>query len=108
MAFLRHLMIGLAGLAGGVFGQTPWTNLTTSTPSQGWLKSVTWTGSQLVAVGELGAILTSPDGVQWSDQSSETLAGLRSVTWGRDRLVAVGDPAILSSRDGIQLSLIHI
>jgi hypothetical protein len=47
-------------------------------------------------------VLTSPDGVTWTPQSSGTTARLNAVTWtGGGRFVAVGDSGtILTSPDG--------
>jgi hypothetical protein len=43
-----------------------------------------------VAVGEGGAILTSPDGAHWTTQSSPTSLDLFGVAFGAGRFVAVG------------------
>ncbi len=60
---------------------------------------MTWGGNQFVAVGEGGAILTSPDGVTWTPRASYSLDG---VTWGGDQFVAVGlEGTILTSPDGV-------
>ncbi|MEN9813273.1 MAG: hypothetical protein RL479_1959, partial [Verrucomicrobiota bacterium] len=55
----------------------------------------------LVAVGENGTILTSPDGVTWTSQGSATTARLRAATLLRDTLVVVGQAGtVLTSPDG--------
>src|ERR1700737_3127791 len=54
------------------------------------------TRQQLVAVGDGGAIFTSPDGDQWTPSSSGTTSNLRSVLWGRSRFVAGGGVGPLS------------
>jgi photosystem II stability/assembly factor-like uncharacterized protein len=77
---------------------------------------VTWTGSTLVAVGgnqiptpdglsqtgSGGIILTSPDGITWTNQTPEGSLGLiRDVTWTGSQLIAVGSSGlILTSVDG--------
>jgi hypothetical protein len=80
------------------------------------LSSVTWGSGQFVAVGwkydrytyvYSSMILTSPNGVAWSEQTSGITGYLNSVTWGSGRFVAVGinynpyGDAILTSTDGI-------
>ena len=80
------------------------------------LTAVTWTGSTLVAVGgnqiptpdglsqtgSGGIILTSPDGITWTNQTPEGSLGLiRDVTWTGSQLIAVGSSGlILTSVDG--------
>jgi hypothetical protein len=54
------------------------------------LNSVMWTGDQLVAVGDGGAILASPDGLDWSAGNSGSAIPLSSVAWMGSRGVAVG------------------
>ncbi|KUO50588.1 MAG: hypothetical protein APF76_08040 [Desulfitibacter sp. BRH_c19] len=53
-------------------------NVTTNT-----LNSVTWAFSTFVAVGDNGAVLTSPDGIYWTVETSDITDHLYSVT-GRD------------------------
>jgi len=43
-----------------------------------------------VAVGSHGTILTSRDGVNWTEQTSPAKAGLNGVTYGNGLFVAVG------------------
>jgi hypothetical protein len=52
---------------------------------------VTYGNGLFVAVGEDGAILTSPDGVNWTRRTSGTRNGLESVTYGNGLFVAVGE-----------------
>lgn len=63
------------------------------------LKKVVYGAGQYVAVGDLGTILTSPDGSAWTAQRSGTREELWDVTYGNGRFVAVGS-AILTSPDG--------
>jgi len=54
-----------------------------------------------VAVGELGTIFTSPDGITWSAGTSVTSENLTAVTFGNGVFVAVGfRGTILTSVDG--------
>ena len=43
-----------------------------------------------MAVGRNGTILTSPDGVSWTAQTSLTSNALYAVTYGNNTFVAVG------------------
>ncbi len=60
-----------------------------------------------VAVGDLGSILTSPDGINWNVVQSEVGGGLSDVTHGNNTFVAVGgEPRtlaaiIISSPNGV-------
>ncbi|MES2469657.1 MAG: M6 family metalloprotease domain-containing protein [Verrucomicrobiota bacterium] len=70
------------------------------------LRAVIWAGSQFVAVGDAGVILTSPDGILWEGRTSGTTERLESVAWNGSMLVAVGSGgAILSSPDGVAWTL---
>ena len=43
--------------------------------------SVVWTGSQLMAVGKGGAVLTSPDGVTWTAKAQSANTDFNAVAW---------------------------
>lgn len=67
------------------------------------LSGVVWSGSQFVAVGYAGTIVTSPDGHTWTTQTSGTSNDLSGVAWSgsRSEFVAVGKAGtILTSPDG--------
>jgi len=77
------------------------------------LEKVTWTGSQFVAVGnellegrELALVLTSPDGISWTQRAKGVVPGyMHSVAAYGSTLVAVGtgpyqEPAVWTSQDG--------
>ena len=73
-----------------------------------FLRGVTWTGSQFVAVGDQGGIFTSPLGTAgtWTARTSGTFRDLRGITATSGLLVAVGGnfsapSVILTSPDGI-------
>jgi len=82
------------------------------------LTAIAWTGSMLVTVGgdlgpaqdgpgqagSNGVILTSPDGINWTDRTPEGVLGLiRDISWTGSQLIAVGSAGlILTSPDGIQ------
>src|SRR5258708_38277307 len=75
------------------------------------LNGVAWSGTQFVAVGSGGTILTSPDGTTWTSRTLDTstflgafLQGtfLQGVTWSGTQFVAVGSGGtVLTSPDGI-------
>jgi photosystem II stability/assembly factor-like uncharacterized protein len=66
------------------------------------LNSVTYMGDKFVAVGYSGAIVTSPDGVTWTQRQSGVTATLNSVAWTGNVAVAVGSGGVvLTSPNGI-------
>jgi hypothetical protein len=66
------------------------------------LFGVTFRKGLFVAVGWCGTILTSPDGVDWTEQTSPTRNDLFGVTYGKGTFVAVGwNGTILTSPDGV-------
>jgi hypothetical protein len=102
--------VGSGILDSGVIYTSPTGTVWTRRENTPWgLNAVTWTGTQLVAVGEEGEIWTSPDGVAWDSATSGTSARLSSVAWNGAILVAVGSGSfwgnaakiILTSTDGL-------
>jgi len=76
-----------------------WINRTPA-GSLGLLTDITWTGSQLVAVGAKGLILTSTNGIDWTSRNLATSSWLLAVSSNSDQIVATGSPgAILTSSD---------
>ena len=77
------------------------------------LHGVIWVGNQFIAVGghvtgEFDStgfggcvVLTSPNGVTWTRQTTPTVPPLHSIAWSGSKFVAVGQAAILTSLDGI-------
>lgn len=64
------------------------------------LYSVASSGSDVVAVGALGTIVTSPDGISWITRSSKITTHLYGVASSGTQFVAVGDlGTILTSSD---------
>jgi len=55
-----------------------------------------------VAVGEAGTIITSPDGITWTVQKSQTLLDLYGVTYGNGQFVVVGGNDVAAA--GVVLS----
>lgn len=66
------------------------------------LNAIVWNGSQFAAVGGSGAIVTSPDGLNWHEPPSDVTAWLSAVAWSGSEFVAVGTSGIIvSSNDGV-------
>ena len=53
--------------------------------------TVSTTNGLFVTVGNVGSILTSSDGISWTERTSGTTKNLYGVTYGGGLLVAVGD-----------------
>jgi Abnormal spindle-like microcephaly-assoc'd, ASPM-SPD-2-Hydin len=71
-------------------------------PALNGLFGISWTGSQLVAVGDLGDVFTSTDGIVWMEQASGTSNRLNAITWSGSQLVTVDNAGtILTSPDGV-------
>jgi PKD repeat protein len=63
--------------------------------------AVTYGNGTFVAVGPYGKILTSPDGITWTERDSGTSRYLNGVAFGNGTFVVVGDYGkILTSPDG--------
>ncbi len=95
-----RILLSVCLLAIGSFAQQSWTQRNPGTVQP--LQGVAWMGTQLVAVGNRGAVLTSPDAITWTSRSPGTSRGLLGVAWNGSLLVAVGDSGtILTSANGI-------
>jgi photosystem II stability/assembly factor-like uncharacterized protein len=102
--FSLFICLGLTGCIIGGEGAPlggEWTRQEPTTPYT--LYDVMWTGNQLVAVGQGGTILTSPDGTEWSVRDSGRASTLLDVEMdSAGRMVAVGTHGtVLTSNDGI-------
>ncbi|MFD2571265.1 WD40/YVTN/BNR-like repeat-containing protein [Spirosoma soli] len=87
------------------FGQLQWTRVT-SCERCGDYYDVTHGNGQWLIVGSAGKILTSPDGLTWTEQSAPTKEDLLSVVYGAGQWVAVGtNGTILTSSNGISWTL---
>ena len=72
-----------------------------SEPGAGSTLNAVAAGPLLVAGGEGGLILTSPDALTWTSRASGTAAAIRGLVWSGAKFVAVGDTGlILTSPDG--------
>jgi hypothetical protein len=66
------------------------------------LNSVAYGNGTYVAVGKVGTIVTSSDGVSWTNRSSGTTNPLWGVAYGNGMFVAVGDGGtIVTSSEGV-------
>jgi hypothetical protein len=82
------------------FGQTSFTVRHTRVGGN-FLWSIAAGPGTLVAVGDGGTILSSPDGANWTRRDSGTTDWLVGVTYGDGKFVAVGDNGrVLTSPDG--------
>jgi len=79
-----------------------WT-LKTSVPGMN-LGGIVWSGTQFVAVGGGGTIVTAPaSGVTWTPQTSNSTDQLSCVAWSGTAFVAMGYTSnVLTSPDGVQ------
>lgn len=53
----------------------------TSRYSAGAITSLFWTGTQMIGVGQSGAIITSPDGVTWTAQPARIMPAVNGYNW---------------------------
>ncbi|HVX56864.1 MAG TPA: immunoglobulin domain-containing protein, partial [Candidatus Saccharimonadales bacterium] len=65
-----------------------WTTVTAGTTDR--LEGVLWTGSQYVAISQLGTLFTSTDGITWSSTSSNLASWMEGVAWSPAKYVVVG------------------
>jgi hypothetical protein len=62
---------------------------------------IAWDGSQFVVVGDYGTVVTSPDGDNWTEQTSPVTAHLKAIVYDGSTFVAIGNGgAIITSPDG--------
>ncbi|MGD0464559.1 MAG: sigma-70 family RNA polymerase sigma factor [Tepidisphaeraceae bacterium] len=65
-------------------------------------RAIVYANNQYVVVREMGSIMTSPDGIQWTNRASPTKKNLLGLLWDGHQYLACGDEGtILSSPDGI-------
>lgn len=99
--FWMRLLTLLLGMGCGAIAQPQWTWQNPKLQGN-TLNAVVWTGERLVAVGDAGTIMTSPEGENWTVQPSGTVDNLSALVWTGTQLLAVGQRGrILTSPDGI-------
>lgn len=85
--------------------RSTWWSVPQATTGNIYINSVAWGKGKFVAVGDLGTVQTSEDGMQWTLRSSNTLKQLKRVVFNGEIFVAVGTwldgGAIVTSPDGI-------
>jgi hypothetical protein len=85
---LVHLLwICPASLQADPLDEWTWRN---PLPQGNGLSAVAYGNNQFVAVGYLGTILTSPDGIAWTERPSAAPTDLFGITFGNNQFVAVG------------------
>src|SRR5882672_8158068 len=105
MKILRALLLALAVISSCAFAQESWLPRVSSIGSGTALWGVAYGGGQWVAVGELGTILTSPDGVTWTKRNSGFPdRWLVDVGYANGLWVAVGGTAPISESNGLILT----
>jgi hypothetical protein len=84
---------------------TDWTAYPIANTSR--LIAVNWNGSQYVAVGVKGTVLTSTDAQTWTAQQSHVQGDLKTITWDGSQYLAAGAGTIIKSGDGITWSVVN-
>ena len=64
-------------------------------------RSVTFGNSLFVAAGPDGEVMTSPDGENWTKQSSGVTSALNDVAYGSGLFMIVGNRVVLTSKNGV-------
>lgn len=84
------LMLSMTMLlaSGAAAAPIPWQWLS-HMPQNNHLNAVTYGAGQFVAVGDGGAVITSPDGFNWTWRPSGTPLALRAITYGAGLFVAL-------------------
>lgn len=98
----RRALFCVFSLVTSLHAQQPWSPA--DSPATHTLWGIAASDTHFVAVGEAGAILTSPDGLAWTTRISGTDTWLLAATWSPTlkTFVVVGDAGtILTSPDGI-------
>jgi hypothetical protein len=99
--------IAVAGQAGtaAIVSSTDGVTWTARNAGSSPLRGVGWSGTLAVIVGDSGTVFTSPDGIAWTAQVTNTTSNLNHVAWVGSQFVAVGDGGIvLTSPDGVSWS----
>jgi photosystem II stability/assembly factor-like uncharacterized protein len=72
-----------------------------ATGANAWLFAVTYGNKTIVATGENGAVLTSPDGITWTIADAVTDNDLMALTYTESKFWSVGKSGtVIVSSDG--------
>src|SRR4051794_19459628 len=93
-------------LTTSIFGALPSTWRATYAPTNSDLKAIASGAGQIVAVGQSRTIITSSDGLNWTQAPIGGVDGFQAIAYGNGKFVAGGhDSAFLAtSTDGINWS----
>jgi len=76
------------------------------------MRDIIWTGSFYLAVGDMGWVMRSPDGVTWTRRPMPNLRvtanGFSSVAWSGSRFVATGRQCLAHSADGLDWTFLPL
>jgi len=70
-------------------------------PGFGPLRSVAYGRDHFVAVGDLGTVITTTNGTNWTKLESGTQSNLWGITFLNDQFVGVGERIVITSPDGV-------
>lgn len=96
-AFLVILLLTIGLLPGGASAFTDRWGFLNPVADDSAILDIAYGNGTWVAVGKLGAVVTSKDGTAWAPQNSPTAADLLSVAFGNGKFVAVGKEPLLST-----------
>lgn len=95
----RFVAVGASGYTSGT--------IITSTDGTNWIRTqtsplaaVTYGGGRFIAVGSSGQVLSSEDGLAWTNQHLRSVTQFLSVAYGAGRYVAIGARVAFSSTNG--------
>jgi len=97
-ANVTNVSVDCVDTGGGTISNWKWAN---PLPQGNSIGDIAWNGSQWVAVGEYGTILTSPDGLSWTSRDAGTVSSFSGIVWDGGQFVVVGsEGTVLTSPDG--------
>jgi photosystem II stability/assembly factor-like uncharacterized protein len=103
---LRWVAVGAGGasiysLDGlGWYVGNPYNSASSANPNNYALRSITHVGGTFYAVGDVGTILSSTDGITWTSHTSGTANNLNGVNHGTNYVAVGNSGTILTSGDG--------
>lgn len=101
--FILTWLLVASGSSADILDTFLWRN---PLPTGNHLSSVGFVNGSIVAVGDLGTILSSPDGIVWITRNARVTNDLKGISYGNGLFVAVGSSgAILTSPDLVSWAL---